>query len=262
MRFASIQTPKKKTVPASARSIMLAISFAAALFLPSRALAVSGFYGQLGFGYGKLGGSNLITNKQGADLPVTGDNCCPGAGPAAQFRLGYSIFGFGGAEFGIVGNGWDLSGNAGGAGFVGGGLRAFPLQFISLVSGLDVTDFPIDIGIGGLFGWSILGKDFAYTGTFFDFDLHVEYKLLDWLSAGVKVDFVFPTYSDFVYTSYKDSFGRCLDTGGNQLANGKPVSAANADVISKTGAQCNGSGPSTSLISPQIVFTFHFDPFE
>jgi hypothetical protein len=240
-----------------------ALIFAAVLLSPSPARAVSGFYGQIGLGYGKVGGSNLYTTKMGNDLPVTNnDTCCPGAGPAASLRIGYSIFGFGGAEFGIVGNGWDIGSNPGGAGFVGGGLRAFPLQFISLLSPFDVNDFPIDIGIGGLFGWSILGKDFAYTGTFFDFDIHVEYKLLDWLSAGLKLDVVLPAYGNFVYTSYKNNIGRCLDSGGNQVVNGQPVSDANSDVINKNSASCNGSGPGASLVSPQVVFTIHFDPFE
>jgi hypothetical protein len=233
------------------------------LSFPANAFAVSGLYGQLGLGYGKMGGSNLYTAKMGDDLPITGAGCCPSAGPVTSLRLGYSLFGFGGAEFGLVGHGWDLGSGTGGAGFVGGGLRAFPLQFISLL-GLETADFPIDIGIGALFGWTILGKDFAYTGRFFDFDLTVEYKLTEWMSAGLKIDIVLPAYSDFVYTSYKNNTGRCLDSGGDQVSGNppKPVDASNTDVIKKDSVACNGSGPSTSLVAPQVVFTFHFDVFE
>jgi hypothetical protein len=250
-------------LPARAASALFTLLF----LLPTPALAVSGLYGQVGLGYGKLGGSNLYTNKMDMDLPVTGDNCCPSAGPVTSLRLGYSLFGFGGAEFGMIGHGWDLGSSTGGAGFVGGGLRAFPLAFISLL-GLDTSDFPIDIGIGGLFGWTILGKDFAYTGRFLDFDITVEYKFTEWMSAGVKVDLVLPTYSDFVYTSYSNNEGRCLDSGGDQVASQMPggpmipVSAQNSDVVKKGSVSCSGRGPSTNLVAPQVVFTFHFDVFE
>jgi hypothetical protein len=242
---------------------LAALAFFLAL-MPERAFAISGAYMQLGLGYGKMGGSSLYVTKMGDDLPVTGDAGLPSAGPVTSLRLGYSLFGFGGAEFGIVGHGWDLGSSTGGAGFVGGGLRAFPLAFISLL-GLDTADFPIDIGIGGLFGWTILGKDFAYTGTFFDVDLTLEYKFTEWMSVGLKIDIVIPSYADFVYTSYKNNDGRCLDSGGSQVAGQppKPVASDNSGIIKKGSIACNGSGPpGVNLIAPQLVFTFHWDLFE
>src|SRR5438874_1371250 len=155
MRFATTRRPPFAVLLASAAL------FAVIGACPRPALAVSGLYGQLGIGYGKFSGNSMITSKTTNDVPVIGDGCCPSAGPAAQLRLGYSLFGFGGAEFGILGNGWDIGSNTGGAGFVGGGLRAFPLQFLSLTGILDNKDFPIDIGLGAMFGWAIAGKDFA-----------------------------------------------------------------------------------------------------
>ncbi|MCA9548732.1 MAG: hypothetical protein KC933_01780 [Myxococcales bacterium] len=229
---------------------------------PTAAEAGSGLYLQLGLGYGSFSGTELVTQevpggKDGiGDYPDTDSaTCCPGPGLATQFRLGWSLFGFGGPEFGLVANGWDLGNSAGGAGFIGGGIRLFPIKFLGLL-GLDDKDFPLDAGIGVMFGYSLVGKDFAYTGTFWDVDLHVEYKLTSFLSAGVKFDAIFPKYGDFALTSYKNNRGRCLDSGANQdLVN-------QAVPIDRDAADCAGRGPETTYITPQIVFTFHFDPFD
>lgn len=271
MIFGRISTPhllRAPGKPAGRALLRVTLLAACVIALPQQALAVSGLYGQVGLGYGKLSGSNLITNKlPGVDGDVpdhSSAGCCPSGGLAAQLRLGFSIFGFIGPEFGIVGHGWDLGSGSGGAGFVGGGLRLYPIHFLTL-GGLDDKDFPIDISIGGIFGWSILGKDFAYTGSFLDFDLHVAYDVTEFFSIGVKLDIVLPTYSDFVYTDYKNNLGRCLDSAGEQIGtDGRRVDPAteNTGRITKNMASCNGKGPSASFISPQIVATFHFDPFE
>lgn len=230
----------------------------AVLLTPVRADAASGLYLQLGFGYGQFTGSELVTNERPnmdiGDFPDTDpDTCCPSPGLATQLRLGFSLFGFGGPEFGFVGTGWDLGSDTGGAGFIGGGIRIFPIKFLGLL-GLDGDDFPLDAGIGVMFGYSLVGKDFAYTGTAWDIDFHLEYKLLSFLSAGVKIDAVFPSYSDFALTSYKNNRGRCLDEAAQQdLVN-------QAVPIDRDAAVCSGRGPSTTFITPQIVFTFHFDP--
>ena len=74
---------------------LVAAIVAVALLSPSPAFALSGIYAQIGGGYGKYGGSELILQKtqDGGDVPLTGDACCAAGGPAFQLRLGYSIFG-------------------------------------------------------------------------------------------------------------------------------------------------------------------------
>ncbi len=229
----------------------------ALLCAPTAANAASGLYLQLGLGYGKFGGKELVIQEQsvGGDRPDTGTACCDPGGLASQFRLGFSLFGFGGPEFGLIGHGWRVGqDDTGGAGFVGGGVRLFPIKFLSL-AGLDTKDFPIDLGVGALFGWSITGQDFAYTGSFFDIDINLEYKLTSFLSAGLKLDVILPSYGDFAYTSYSAKSGRCLDGEAQQVnvdAGGQP----------KDNLQCSGRGPKTTLLLPQLVFTFHFDLLE
>src|SRR5688572_12826776 len=98
------------------------------LLLPaSQAFAIGGLYLQLGLGYGKFGGSELIVEElpTGPDLPETDSSrCCAKGGLAGELRIGYSFFGIAG-ELGIIGNGWDLGSDTGGGGIAGGGLRFF-----------------------------------------------------------------------------------------------------------------------------------------
>jgi hypothetical protein len=228
----------------------------ALLLAGAPAEAASGLYLQLGLGYGKFSGSELVIQEkpnQNGDIPEDdAETCCPAPGLVTQFRAGFSILGFGGPELGIVAHGWNLGGDTGGAGFIGGGLRLFPLQFLSL-TGLETKEFPFEVSTALMYGYAIVGKDFAYTGTFLDWDLSVEYKLASFLSAGLKLDVIVPTYDDFVFTSYKERRGRCLDEGGEQRFD---VGLIGRD---QAGDLCSGSGPSTSIITPQLIFTFHFD---
>ncbi len=225
------------------------------------ARAASGLYLSWGLGYGDFSGTELVTQENPAlrgDIPAQGEACCPTGTLATSLRLGFSIKGFAGPEIAVVGSGWNLgSGDEGGAGFVGGGVRIFPIKFLEL-GGLETKDFPIDVGLGVMFGYAVAGSDFAYTGTAWDFDIAVEYKLASFLSAGVKLDMALPTYDNFAMTSWSGNRGRCLDTDANQVL-------INPGVIDRNNAgdQCPaGRGPETVFISPQIVFTFHFDLFE
>ncbi len=243
-------------MPRLVKRLPLALLVAAFVLMarPEPAHALSGLYLSLGLGYGTFTGDQFVVHETegSGDMPdYDPDRCCPGPGLAAQFRLGFSIFGFAAPEFGILGDGWGVGSNGtGGSGFVGGGIRLFPIHFLSLF-GLDDSGFPIDGGIGVLFGYAIAGKDFAYTGTFWDVDFHVDFKLASFFSIGVKLDIVLPKYGAFVYTDYKNNRGRCSDNGTQDIPGG---------VLDKGDANCTGDGPKTTLLSPQIYLTFHFDP--
>ncbi|MBK6686199.1 MAG: hypothetical protein IPG45_17130 [Deltaproteobacteria bacterium] len=247
----------------SARFSTLALVAALVPLSAAPAQAASGLYLQLGLGMGTFTGSELAVQEQPVpgDLPLLGNECCPPPSLASQFRLGYSLFGFGGPEFTFVGAGWRLGGDdSGGAGFIGGGLRAYPIKFVGLFTGLDTNDFPLDIGVGLSFGYSLAGQDFAYTGSFWDLDISFEYKLGSFVSAGIKFDAIFPSYSDFVFTSYSNDRGRCLNGDALQTnpdGSTDPLAAGAA----KDGLTCAGRGPKTILLSPQVVVTFHFDLF-
>lgn len=234
--------------------ILAGLLVIAAGVLPSRrAAAANGLYTGLSIGYGTFTGNRVIIQDDGADRPITeAGRCCPKGGLEFELRLGYALFGAVAPEFVFVGNGWDIGSDAGGAGFIGGGLRLYPLGFLTLVD-MDTSDFPIDISLGGAFGYAIVGKDFAYTGSFFGMDLTAEYILSEVISIGARLNYILPSYSDFVFTDYEDNLGRCLDASGGQDPDGP--------IVQKGSVSCNGSGPSTTFLSPQLVATFHFDLF-
>ncbi len=237
-----------------ARPIVLALVLALGLVMlaNSPAHAISGLYLQVGGGVADYSDSQLNMEE----LPDTNSFPVEGSSPplaiAAQFRLGYSIFGFGGPEFTFIGTGWDSFG--GGGGFIGGGVRLYPLKFLSL-AGMDTDEFPIDLSTGVNFGYTIVGQDFAYTGTFWDFDVTLDYKVTSFMSVGARLDVLLPQFDDFVFTSFSSDLGRCLDSSGNHDLSGGGVPFPRED------AMCSGQGPDTTILSPQLVVTFHFNLF-
>jgi hypothetical protein len=240
------------------RSIIARLILTGVLLAPAApAFAIGGLYLQFGLGYGQYGGSELVTEElpNGPDLPETDSSrCCAKGGIAADIRLGYSLFGAA-IEGGIIGNGWDIGSDTGGGGLAGGGLRLYVFDLLALA---DLKlDVPLDLSFGVLFGYTIVGKEFAYNGFGMNLDVQLDYKVMDFLSVGAKLNIGLPTFGDFVYTSYKDDVGRCLDDSARQITSGD-----NNGRMAKESAVCNGRGPSSTFISPQLVATMHFDLFE
>ena len=235
------------------RAALTVATFSALLAVAAPAHAGTGVYTGLSIGYGSFSGSRLVITDDGADRPVSDSNtCCPSGGLATEFRLGFSIFDIVAPEFLFVAHGWDLGGEAGGAGWIGGGLRVFPVGLIGL-TGLDVTDFQetvaLSFGLGA--GYTLVGKDFAYSGSFFGLDGTAEYMVSEVFSIGARISVLMPSYGDFAWTDYGGDLGRCLDPSGVQ--DGTVLPAA------KGSLSCAGNGPSTTYISPQLSMTFHFD---
>jgi hypothetical protein len=233
---------------------------------PASARAASGLYLQLGAGYGEWTGSELITRETGEnDRPFTGEGCCPSGTLSAQLRLGFSILGIA-PELIAFGSGWNLDANdTAGGGFLGGGLRLFPLTLLDALEVIDTGDFPLDVSVGVGGGYAIAGSDaFAYSGAALGVDLSLEYLLTSFLSLGVKTDFWFPSYDAFAVTSWSQNEGRCLDGTATQIFGDNPDNPfpERDGVISRddAGNACpSGRGPNTTVISPQVVFTFRFD---
>lgn len=238
-------------------SVSILVLTSALVVVPEEARALSGLYLQLGVGYGKYGGSELVLEEEAntVDKPVTGSGCCANGGVASQLHLGYSFFGIA-PELGIVGNAWDLGKDTGAGGMVGGGLRIFPIDVLAML-GLDFTELPIDLGVGALLGYALVGKAFAYTGLGINFDAHIDFEITSFLSIGAKLDVGLPSFSDFVYTDYKNDVGRCLDDDAIQIQTGE-----NDGRRAKSDQACSGRGPKTTYLAPQLLISFHFDPFE
>ncbi|MBI4817550.1 MAG: hypothetical protein HY791_14915 [Deltaproteobacteria bacterium] len=220
------------------------------LFAPLTATAEhEGFYTTIGVGFGQLSGDDLIVNELPGpgDLPKVGEGCCASGGLALSFRMGWTFLHTIGPEFAFLAHGWDLASDEGGAGFIGGGIRFLGTGLLRELEVIE-PEFPVGFGLGANFGYTIVGKDFAYTGTYLDLDATIDWHATKFLSVGARFDYAIPFYSPFVFTSYSDDRGRCLDGSGKQAA--EPAHA-------KGTPECTGSGPSAGYLSPSLVLTFH-----
>lgn len=230
----------------------------ASFLFPGAALAEAPIvrpFANIGVGFGKLRSSSLITTQApgGEDAPVDSGSagCCPDGGLGVDLRLGAAFFGAAAIEGGIVGQGWSIGNgdSRGGAGFVGGGLRLYTLGLIELFT--DPIGLPVELSLGVMFGYTIVGKDFAYEGSFTGFDATLDYKIVDFLSIGIRGYLFNPSYNSFVYTDYADNIGRCLDSSGRH-----PTDLA---VHTKGSESCGGKGPSATFLGGQLVTTFHIN---
>lgn len=233
---------------------------------PASARAASGIYLQLGLGFGEWTGEELVTREQPGtgDIPSVGSGCCPGGTFSGQFRAGFSFLGVVAPEFVGFGSGWNLGdSDPAGGGFIGGGIRVFPLGILELAQLVNLEGFPIDVGVGASAAYALAGSnDFAYEGWALGFDIAVEYIVASFFSVGLKTDFWFPNYDPFVVTSSNTDQGRCLDGGAQQVFDDE-IGPGGVIDRSNRGNLCpaGGRGPSTTVISPQIVMTFRFDVF-
>ncbi len=232
----------------------LPLVLCAFLGAPASAEAGTGLYLQLGLGYGGWSGTELVTREAGG-VPAVGEGCCPSGTLAAQTRLGFKLFGSVAIEGLAFGSGWNLDSDRAGAGFLGGGLRLFPLGFLDALKVLDMTDFPIEPSIGLAGAWAVVGSDdYAYRGAAFGIDLAVDYRIASFFSVGARLDVWFPSYDAFALTSWNANRGFCLD--GNADFNLEVGEIEQSDQGVRCGA---GRGPSTTVVSPQVFMTFHFD---
>lgn len=244
-----------------ARLMLLAVALV--MVTPNPARAVSGVYIELG------GGASFFdTNEMGIltteDLDLGGmtleqpNNAeTPPTSGAATFRLGYSVFGVAGAEFMFVGSGWrDFEG---GGGFIGGGIRLYPLGIFQVLGLLD-DEFPVDLSVAGGFGYTIVGQDAQYEGTFWSISGGLDYRVTSWFSVGAHIDILLPNYSNFVVTNRSADRGVCLDSTGQISSMSMSVSAT-GEIIGDERGECSdvdGRGPNVTVFVPQLVLTFSF----
>lgn len=247
-----------------------------ALSVPRPAEAVSGFYLELGGGIGVQSGDDLILYERrgpdgeplAGDLPIFDpDDCCGGTGGVGDLRIGYSIGGYVAPEFGLVGNIFDTGAEFGGAGYIGGGARVFFMKLLSL-TGLPTDSWPIELSMGTMFGYTIVGRDFAYEGWFVAFDPKLDVKVTKFMNIGFKTGIFLPNYDAFQYVGFATSTGRCLNASGrldfnDANANGVADPGEVAPAIPRDAAACSdaGAGPDAAFFSPSLTITFHFDPF-
>lgn len=232
--------------------------------LPASAHAGSGLYLQLGAGYGDWTGDELVTREApgGGDVPEIGAGCCPGGTFSGQLRIGVSILGIIAPEAVAFGSFWNHgNSNPSGGGFVGGGLRFFPLGLLEELRVVDLDDFPFDFSIAAAGAFAIVGSnDFGYDGFAVGTDITAEWILASFFTLGVKLDLWFPTFDPFAITSRAADRGRCLDGAAMQVFDDN-IGPEGVIDRSDSGPLCpsGGRGPNTTVISPQVIMTLRFD---
>ena len=242
------------------------LAVCAFLCSPASARAGSGLYIQLGAGYGDWSGQELVTRELDGDgdIPSSGAGCCPSGTLSTQLRLGVSILGIVAPEAFVFGSGWNLGdSDPAGGGFIGGGLRFFPLGLLDRLNVIETDDFPFDFSVAASGGYAIVAsEDFGYEGFTFGFDIGADWLIASIFSLGVKVDFWFPSFDPFVVTSRRTDEGRCLDSAAMQVFDNS-IGPDGVIERSNSGNLCpaNGRGPNTTIVSPQLVATFRFDLF-
>ena len=237
--------------------LLLALGFSVAQTDQANAQNVAYPYISFGNGYGIVDGPAVIVSQRpnSGDFPLASGSpgCCPEGGYAFDLRLGVKILNSFAVEGGVVGQGWNIGDdNRGGTGFGGGGVRLYLLGTMEEFMG--DFDLPIEFSIGSLFGYTIIGKDFAYTGAFAGFDGTLEWFATDFFALAFRINLFTPLYSTFVFTDFDGERGRCLDEAGSNSA---------TNVIHSRGAlDCSsGASPDASFISPQLVLSFYLDVF-
>lgn len=201
----------------------------------------------------------------------------PQAGFTPALKLGVNLFGFVGGELNVTAHGWDLGNiERGGAGYVGGVVRATPLELLtfvmpdtlelpSLLPAGPVTwrDRPFDVGVylGG--GYHMVGEDYAYQGGYFHWGLDLKLYLTPNFAIGLDLPFRHMLYEPFRYVDYANSEGFCTDGGDAYGRGGVEVRPhhdrglfQNVELsAAQIASACDRPAPSAVLFSPSFTIS-------
>lgn len=252
--------------------------FAAALLSPAAQARHGGLYLELAPAWGVYSTDEVIIeegNERFSDYPV--------ATFVPQLKAGFSLFGWAGAEAHFAGHYWDIDGDPGGAAYVGGVVRVTPLEVLSYVLPDTVQipslfpegpvtwkDRPFDLGFSMGGGYTIVGEDYAYQGSYFQWGFDLKAYITPNFAIGLDFPFRHPLYEPYRFSNFNKRTGFCTDgeqaygfvagqrvdipdTAGETMA-GAEVPAADADEL------CNdGKAPEAFFFAPAITITGVFD---
>ncbi len=188
-------------------------------------------------------------------------------------KVGVNLFGWAGAEAQLSGHYWDVGGDVGGGGYVGGVFRATPLEVLSYVLPDTVQlpsllprgpvtwkNRPFDLGVSVGGGYTLIGEDYAYQGGYFQWGLDVKFFITPNLAVGLDLPFRHMLYQPFRYTDFNNKKGLCTDGGDAygfigatrvDVPVGPRVQAV--EVNASDSDKCNTAAPSALLIAPALT---------
>lgn len=193
-----------------------------------------------------------------------------------QLTAGFNLFGWAGAQATVAGHFWDLGGDPGGAGYVGGVVRVTPLEILSYVLPDDVKvpslfppgpvlwkDRPFDLGFSMGGGYTVIGEDYLYQGAFFQWGFDLKWYVTPNFALGLDFPFRHPLYEPFRYSNYNQHVGYCTDGAQAYVGNIKVDSHAGEggpEIKSSTQAQeCTKNAPTAFFFAPAFTITGVFD---
>ena len=204
--------------------------------------------------------------------------------PIATFvpalKLGVNLFGWAGAEAHVTGQFWDVEGDPGGGGYVGGVFRVTPLEALSYVlpDTVEIPSLfppgpvtwknrPFDLGVSFGGGYTIIGEDYAYQGGYFQWGFDVKWFITPNFAVGLDFPFRHMLYTPFRYANFNDRTGYCTDgaeayfpSGAGKVPvpdsageQGPQIEATDADEL------CDDPAPAAFFFAPALTITGVFD---
>jgi hypothetical protein len=157
------------------RVLPIALACLCALAFSTPAAARNGgLYFEFAPGYGMMFTDEVVVDFDQPDGGLAQSSFSPG------LKFGLNLFGWAGAEAQFAGHFWGLgAGNdPGGGGYVGGVFRLTPLEVFTYILPPDLEipsvqgpkdwkNRPFDLGVSVGGGYTIIGEDYAYQGSFF-----------------------------------------------------------------------------------------------
>lgn len=261
--------------------LALAPLLALALFSPSASARNGGLYLELAPSWGFYSTEEVIVEEDSgeeSDFPV--------ATFVPSLKAGFNLFGWAGAEAHFTGHWWGWpGGDPGGAGYVGGVVRVTPLEVLSYVlpdtvklpalgpDGVkDVTwkDRPFDLGFSMGGGYTMIGEDYAYQGSYFQWGFDVKAYITPNFAIGLDFPFRHPLYEPYRFSNFSNRTGFCTDHeqaygffGGARVDvpddAGETWPAAEVQASDIDSACSDGNPPDAFFFAPAITITGVFD---
>lgn len=255
--------------------LLVAAALAPALFAGAAHARNGGLYFELAPSWGFYSTDEAIIEK--------GDDNF-GAFPVATFvpalKLGVNLFGWAGAEGHVAGQFWDVEGDPGGGGYVGGVFRVTPLEVLTYVLPDDVQvpslfppgpvkwrDRPFDLGVSFGGGYSLIGEDYAYQGGYFQWGFDVKWFITPNFAVGLDFPFRHMLYAPVRISNFNDRVGYCTDGKKAYV----PVGSVDVVVpdnagefgpgipLAETTDVCDQAPPAALFIAPALTITGVFD---
>ena len=250
------------------KPLLTVFSFLGLFMFSAQSMARNGnFYFQVAPGYGTYTTEDLVIDKS-KNLPVT--NFAP------NLQMGLNLFGYAGVFGELTAFGWDIaSGDIGGGGFLGGGIRVLPLELLQFLwphvwpdmpliptatnpDGVTWHDRPFELGLYWGTGYHMLGEEYAYEGDYSKWGFDLQYFVTDTFAVGLDFPFYYPTFDAVRITDWEDNYATCVD-GANfdsQYRDGNIVSTFPKD---QAGDRCTGVPPQGAFNSINLTITMLAD---